>query len=489
MAYIWNLTNQNTGEMEKAQTFFDQYFVNETFETCPQSIGKFLDTNEFINNIDGKMDDVSVVWLNVDRPANSYDENVALYNNEAFVNALKTFVKNGGSLLLTKEAVPMVNLIGRMCEPTEKGHGGFTNSEGTLKQWVINSNLANTFDRTAHPIYAGIGTANTDGIGAEGFAFESSTSWYTDINTGWNDLLPKGEGLNTTTGLNNDDPNKLRQFEQSWNCIDLGTWGHIGDYFGAFIVEFLPGMFNDEEWKGTVLTCGPAAYQWVNENAFLDNIKLFTKNAINYLLTKPATAASVNFSSNAEIGTSKYAATFYAEKASLIPEGVTAFRATSDGSSLNLKKIAGNIIPANTGVLLVGNAAAAFDFQLYPVVAETVGDNVFAGTTTAATGSELKAAHEGKTLYVLGKKNDTVGFYQLGDDANVGAGKAFLVLDGDAPAKFFSITIDDDEVTAISELATSNLKTQNPSIFNLQGQRLMAPQKGVNIIGGKKVIQ
>ncbi len=492
VAYIWNLTSENTGEMEKAQTFFDQYFVNDTYPTCPKSVGKFLDANEFVNNIDGKMNDVSVIWLNMDRPGNSYNDNVALISNSDFVNALKTFVKNGGSLLLTKEAVPMVNLIGRMCEPTEKGHGSFTNSGGALKQWVVNANIANTFDRRGHAVYAGISTAKTDGTGAEGFAFESSTSWYTDNNTGWNDLLPKGDGLNTTTTTDaNNDPNKLRNFERSWNCIDLGTWGHIGDYFGAFVVEFLPGMFNEEEWKGTVLTCGPAAYQWVNENAFLDNIKLFTKNAINYLLTKPDVAASVTFNSASQIkATGRYVSTFYSDKATLIPTGVLAYTAKIEGSEMTLNKVSGNIIPANTGVMLVGAEASSFDLQLYPVGAETIAaDNAFAGTTSETLGSVLKASYTGKTLYVVSKKDGVLGFYPLGNGTTVGANKAFLVAEGATSARSFEINIDvDDVVTAVRNVNTAAGSQASDAVYSLTGQQLSAPRRGINIVGGKKVI-
>ena len=508
VAYVWGLTNDNTGEMEKAQTFFDQYFVNESFETCPRSVGKFLDMNEFINNIDGKMDDVSVVWLNVDRPANSYSDNVALYNNPAFVEALTNFVKGGGSLLLTKEAVPMINLMGRMCEPSEKGHGGFTNSGGALKQWVINANLGGSFDRRSHPVYDGIGTAKTDGLddGAEGFAFESTTSWFTDINTGWNDLLPKGEGVNaSSTEDANFDPNKLRNVERSGNCIDLGTWGHIGDYFGAFIVEFLPGLFNGEDWKGTVIICGPAAYQWVNENAFLDNVKLFTKNAVNYLLTKPATMADVTFSPAAEIGTSRYASTFYADQSALIPSGVTAYTASVNTNTLSLTKVSGNVIPANTGVLLVGNEAKTFQFQFYPVPAESLGENAFAGTTTDQSGSQLKAAYDGQTLYVLSKSNTVpLGFHKLGDSSTVAAGKAFLVVESTGDAKevpSFTINIDaDDNITAIDIMhnGPSSLISLPSSVYDLQGRKVAtnpsslishpSSQKGVYIVNGKKVI-
>ena len=47
---------------------------------------------------------------------------------------------------------------------------------------------------------------------------------------------------------------------------------------------------------------------------------------------------------------------------------------------------------------------------------------------------------------------------------------------------------DDGETTSIRTINV-NLETQNDgAIYNLQGQRLNAPRKGINIINGRKVI-
>ena len=296
IAYVWGLTdgkeefNDALGEQEKTQAWFDQTFVNT--ELGATGDGKFLNPAQITSNEDGCMDDVSVMWINIDIPHKSYDENTALLEDLDFILSVQDFVQRGGTLFLTKEAVPMAHLIGRMCEPTEKGHGGFAFTDGALKLWVINANMGGVYDRTSHPIYNNISTDLTDGEGKAGYALMKTTTWTTEINTGWNDLYPKAEGITldyTTEGVRaNDDPEKLADFEESWNCQVLGTWGHIEDYFGAFIVEFLPGMFNGEEWKGTVITCGPAAYQWVNENEYMDNVKTLSANALNYLKSKAA---------------------------------------------------------------------------------------------------------------------------------------------------------------------------------------------------------
>lgn len=487
--------NAQMGEIQKSLDWFNANFADANAEGSSKN-GKFVSMSDVINNPDGIMNDVKVLWLNVDIPARSYDDNVAIYNNTAFINAVKTFVKNGGSLLLTKEAVPLVNLIGRMCAPTATGHSDFINvnpkdGDKNTRLWVVRADLGSKTGRGDHPVYVGVTKDYNDNNNNNyyGYAFVKSTSWYTDTNTGWTDLYPKGEGVTAAAGKKgNGEEACLREFEQSWNCIDLGTWGHIGDYFGAFIVEFLPGMFNDEEWKGTVITCGPAAYQWVNQNDYVSNVKTFTKNALNYLLTKPDAAASATFNAAAEIATGKYVSTFCSDKASLIPDGVTAYTSSVSGSTLTLNKVEGNIIPANTGVMLIGNAAEAFDFQLYPVPAESLGDNAFRGTTTEKTGSELKGERSGETLYVLTKKNGKLGFYPLGDATTVGAGKAYLAVNSDTPVRSFDINLDDEgEVTAIAEIEVLR-NGENETCYNLQGQRVAQPQKGLYIKNGKKVI-
>lgn len=51
-------------------------------------------------------------------------------------------------------------------------------------------------------------------------------------------------------------------------------------------------------------------------------------------------------------------------------------------------------------------------------------------------------------------------------------------------ASDFTITVK-GEATRIESVAKN---AQTPSVFNLSGQRLALPQKGINVIGGKKVV-
>ena len=121
-------------------------------------------------------------------------------------------------------------------------------------------------------------------------------------------------------------------------------------------------------------------------------------------------------------------------------------------------------------------------------------DNNKAGTSL--NGSLLKGNFVSQALtqsddnvkFIFTKKNGVVGFYRLSSDksSTLGANKCWLEWDvptmGD-PAQ--SIRLRFEDVTDITSV-TQTTKAQG--IYDLTGRRLAAPQKGVNIINGKKVI-
>lgn len=91
-------------------------------------------------------------------------------------------------------------------------------------------------------------------------------------------------------------------------------------------------------------------------------------------------------------------------------------------------------------------------------------------------------AGDGST-YVLNKKAGTgVGFYKLADGKKVGVGKAYLTTSASAP-EFLAF----DETTNIK---TTNFTdcTDSKEWYNLNGQRVANPTKGLYIVNGKKVI-
>lgn len=132
-------------------------------------------------------------------------------------------------------------------------------------------------------------------------------------------------------------------------------------------------------------------------------------------------------------------------------------------------------MPANSGVILKGTGGAAYEI---PVVEAAT----FSGTNmlkAAVTATEV-AADE---AYILkdGK------FCQVENASTVPAGKAYI-LAADVPSAARSLSFAfGDETTAIDGVE-NNVVTRQADFFNIQGQRVDKPVKGLYIVNGKKVI-
>ena len=77
----------------------------------------------------------------------------------------------------------------------------------------------------------------------------------------------------------------------------------------------------------------------------------------------------------------------------------------------------------------------------------------------------------------------------LDESGTIGANKCWMewtVPAGQAEARSFIISF--DNATGISDIITVTKESRKALIYNIGGQRLNKPQKGLNIIGKKKVI-
>ena len=92
-----------------------------------------------------------------------------------------------------------------------------------------------------------------------------------------------------------------------------------------------------------------------------------------------------------------------------------------------------------------------------------------------------------KTKLILGADNK---LYYPSKNINVGACRAYFIIPAAAAsAREVVMGFDDGETTSIKVIQGSGLKDHDSdTYFNLNGQRLSAPQKGINIVNGKKVI-
>lgn len=157
-------------------------------------------------------------------------------------------------------------------------------------------------------------------------------------------------------------------------------------------------------------------------------------------------------------------------------EGLTAYIATVSDKIVTFEPVTS--VPAQTGVLLKGSA----DTYEIPVIGSSNTD-----VTGNALVGVVDAVEMGAGIYVLMNGTNGVGFYKTTGAFTVGANTAYLPAINGARS-FFGINLNGEEVTGIGSPVTPYSKSED-HIFNLQGQRIEMPTKGLYVKQGKKVIK
>ena len=168
-------------------------------------------------------------------------------------------------------------------------------------------------------------------------------------------------------------------------------------------------------------------------------------------------------------------ATFSSTKEVEIPAGVTAYYAQKkDASTVTLKEIEGGYIPANTGVVVSGAANTyAANVTTTGALAET---NLLKPWTTAGTPTE-------ETYYTLAVDGSNNPVFKKSSGGTLAAGKAYLVM----PDGARELTVDfGGETTGVSEMRNEEGEMRN--VYNLNGQRVAQPTRGLYIVNGKKIV-
>lgn len=189
---------------------------------------------------------------------------------------------------------------------------------------------------------------------------------------------------------------------------------------------------------------------------------------------------------------------------------ITVYNATVSGGTLTLTKRSDNKVALGEGVLLKANCEYVNAMNISDEVsaAATEENHLVATPTTAQT----ITAETDYTLYRL-TYNETatkegLGFYlgivgesKNGSQLKATPGKAYLKVSTDAATNPATAALarsfvfpGDDETTGIGKIViegdadTSGSANANGRIYNLQGQQVTKPSKGVYIINNKKVI-
>lgn len=158
-------------------------------------------------------------------------------------------------------------------------------------------------------------------------------------------------------------------------------------------------------------------------------------------------------------------------------DGLEAYAVKYADGKLTYNKING-IVPANTAVLLKGEAK---EYTL-----------TVSGGAATKVDTDLKVA-DGETtgadnIYCLANKaSNGVGFYRVATGVTIPANKAYLEINAENSAKYYSIGIGGN-TTGIQAIHQNSVKADG-IMYSLSGQRVGKDYKGIVICNGKKMIK
>ncbi|MBQ8656068.1 MAG: hypothetical protein IJ527_03295 [Prevotella sp.] len=164
--------------------------------------------------------------------------------------------------------------------------------------------------------------------------------------------------------------------------------------------------------------------------------------------------------------------------------GLKAYKVTGfSGSAITKEEVTG-VVPANTGLLLNGEAKT-YEIPVAATAGTAIADNKLVAVTEETT---VSAGTGTNVNYVLVNNGGNAEFQWIGSNsATVPAGRAYLTLaDGPkgAGARLFI-----DDTTGIDATFNDNVEMINDNvIYDLSGRRVEKPTKGIYIMNGKKVV-
>ena len=214
-----------------------------------------------------------VIWIHVDRLGieRGWKNLPTTLIDEQMLTVLRSYYSEGGNLLLTNHATQLIVPLGR----TERAPSIFASGEGGDGGdiWSTNVNIGMEQNHMSHPAFAGLPTCDvfshpTIPLIGPGRREDHNCMW--DLNSyGFPDLYP-------------DASNVVNAFQTENTATVLATWGQVTDFCCAGMVEFHP----TEEYKGSCIAIGLAAYEWnqnTGANVYQEVIEKLTSNTLTYL--------------------------------------------------------------------------------------------------------------------------------------------------------------------------------------------------------------
>ncbi len=185
--------------------------------------------------------------------------------------------------------------------------------------------------------------------------------------------------------------------------------------------------------------------------------------------------------------------TFSADVNLTLPDGLQAHFCTylkevDEGLAIKIISIDGNVISANTGMLLSGTGGETYRLRY---TAEAGATNESNRLVPVVESVHVNATDGQYTNYMM-KGGRFVKILDEDESVMMPAHRAYLPLltSEAAGANFIGIVWDDETVTGLDGGGQDNNSNPNldGTIYNLQGQKVDHPTRGIYIINGKKVV-
>lgn len=251
------------------------------------------------------------------------------------------------------------------------------------------------------------------------------------------------------------------------------SYGDVDNTYGTFC--FANGTY--------YLTAnGTAFQQGTSENIDASATTAFILKEATYA-NEPTMTVATGVDENKKI------ATFSAPFAFTLPAGIDAYivkqTPTGETATLELLANAGEVVAANTGVILLGETEAS---KVLMVPATTTGVTDAASLLGHSAGAPVDVVTAG-TNYILAKNSEgNIVFSKALEGAdsnkNLGMNKAYLQLGGSGVNQF---KLDFSGTTTAIEGISTEADAANAPVYDLSGRRIAAPtHRGIYIRNGKK---
>lgn len=219
--------------------------------------------------------------------------------------------------------------------------------------------------------------------------------------------------------------------------------------------------------------------------------KAYAKYDVYPIATLYKKAATITLSDACTDG-EKYYGTYSNASAFVVPSDLTVSEIKVVDGKLAVSNYAtGDVVPANTGVMVASTTAGNHYVDLTNAAGSSVlgEENMLKPSGNGITAEGMASGNDGKKFYRLTMHNgSTLGFYwgaENGAAFALDANKAFLAVPSGAGARISGFNFD-DQTSGIKTM--NNASTISHETYNLQGQRVKADRKGLIVRNGKIIM-